>query len=130
LAVVGGAVYEWGGYSNGITYVWLWPPLVRADLPIGDKSVHAGYDHACVMYEDGVRCWGETANGELGFRGGITQSATTIGGITRPTAIAIGRDHTCVIDGGIVKCWGRNHRGQLGIGSTMDSLVPVPVALP
>lgn len=49
----------------------------------------------------------------------------------RASAVAAGFAHSCaLLDDGAVRCWGANEHGQLGDGSTQDSAVPVPVALP
>ncbi len=42
--------------------------------------------------------------------------------------LAVGADHACaLLENHRVECWGKNDDGQLGDGTTMSSLVPVPV---
>jgi alpha-tubulin suppressor-like RCC1 family protein len=50
-----------------------------------------------------------------------------------PTALAVaaGSRHACGLNpDGTAHCWGWNEDGQLGDGTTVDRLVPTPVALP
>ena len=97
--------------------------------PIGDFELRpdlmaAGEDHSCAIKDDGmVRCWGEGANGRLGYGGSADRnSPTAVSSLgTGRTAVDItaGGDHTCVVlDDGSVKCWGANTYGQLGDGTT------------
>jgi alpha-tubulin suppressor-like RCC1 family protein len=90
----------------------------------------AGYDHSCAINDDGtVRCWGEGANGRLGYGGSADKSSPTATSSlgTGRTAIDIsaGGDHTCaVLDNGSVTCWGGNTYGQLGDGTTSSRTTP------
>ncbi len=94
-------------------------------------SVGAGYDHTCVILDNGtVSCWGNDNYGQIGD-GGLVASKylpvlTSSLGVNR-TAVAIssGGTHTCVIlDNGAVSCWGGNGYGQLGNGGTTDKATP------
>lgn len=93
------------------------------------QQVAAG-PHTCALLTTGtVRCWGNNANGQLGY------SHTNVLGdepFEMPTAnvalgqaakhIAVGEvytasSHTCaVLQDGNVRCWGQNNVGQLGLG--------------
>ncbi|MDA8615733.1 putative Ig domain-containing protein, partial [Candidatus Poseidoniales archaeon] len=90
----------------------------------------AGYDHSCAIKDDGtVRCWGEGADGRLGYGGSADKSSPTATSSlgTGRTAIDIsaGGDHTCaVLDDGSVTCWGGNTYGQLGDGTTTSRTSP------
>ncbi|MDB2623701.1 putative Ig domain-containing protein, partial [Candidatus Poseidoniales archaeon] len=103
--------------------------------PIGDFELRpdlmaAGEDHSCAIKDDGtVRCWGEGANGRLGYGGSTDKNSPTATSSlgTGRTAIDItaGGDHTCaVLDDGSVMCWGANTWGQLGDGTTTSRTSP------
>ena len=89
----------------------------------------AGWDHACVLFDDGrVKCWGNNAYGQLGLgdrnsRGddrsemGANLPAVDLGTDRRAVEIDAGANHTCArLDNGTIKCWGLNDFGQLGVG--------------
>jgi alpha-tubulin suppressor-like RCC1 family protein len=92
------------------------------DIAVGDT-------HSCAVLDDGaVRCWGNGANGRLGY--GNTDS---VGKSNTPSAagdvdvganavkITAGEQHTCVLtDAGKVRCWGSGGNGRLGYGNIMD----------
>jgi ELWxxDGT repeat protein len=90
----------------------------------------AGYDHSCAIKDDGtVRCWGEGANGRLGYGGSADKSSPTatssLGTGRTAVDISAGGDHTCaVLDNGSVTCWGGNAFGQLGDGTTSSRTTP------
>ncbi len=93
------------------------------------QQVAAG-PHSCALLDTGqVRCWGNNANGQLGY------GHTNVLGdepFEMPTAdvqlgqaaryVAVGQvytasSHTCaVLADGAVRCWGQNNVGQLGLG--------------
>ena len=119
------------------------PPV---DLGAGRTAtaISAGGDHTCAVLDNGsVRCWGEGANGQLGY-GNTTDvgddespasvPAVDLGPGRTATAISAGPNHTCaVLDGGDIRCWGDDDSGSLGLGSldavgdneTPGSLPPV-----
>lgn len=97
-----------------------------------------GSRHGCGLDAGGVAsCWGDNTYGQIGD--GTTVHAM-LSGVLRPTpvsgglkfrSIAAGQDFTCGVTlEHQLYCWGANDRGQLGNGSTVSSLVPVPVTLP
>ena len=99
--------------------------------PAAARALSAGASHSCAIADTGqVRCWGEGANGQLGF--GTTDS---VGDDETPASVApvdlgVGRtaiavsaatSHSCaVLDDGSVRCWGVGANGRLGYGTTAD----------
>jgi alpha-tubulin suppressor-like RCC1 family protein len=92
-------------------------------------AIAAGADHACAILMGGtVRCWGEAANGRLGYGNTTdigdnelpsTAGPVNVGAGRKAVAIAAGGSHTCVIlDTGQVRCWGFGSSGELGQGNT------------
>ncbi|HWF25059.1 MAG TPA: hypothetical protein VG275_06415 [Solirubrobacteraceae bacterium] len=86
---------------------------------------------SCAIVAGGqVRCWGEGADGELGYPGvtsvglGDTPAAVgpvDIGAGRTATSLTSGDYHTCVIrDDGSVLCWGFGANGRLGYGNTSN----------
>ena len=94
-------------------------------------QIVAGGYHTCAVFTNGTaKCWGENADGELGY-GDV---ATTRGAVDVPaasgtlevsddpsvmdTTMSAGNEHTCaLLSDSSVKCWGSNSKGQLGYGS-------------
>ena len=78
-------------------------------------AISAGNAHTCALLDTAeVRCWGQAANGRLGY-GNVTDigDTETPGGfgpvnLGRPAvAISAGNAHTCaILDTGQVRCWG------------------------
>jgi alpha-tubulin suppressor-like RCC1 family protein len=94
--------------------------------------VGAGGNHTCVVSNiNSLYCWGDNANGELGFGGtsNQTQGSTAVS-LPLPTGvwitqIALGGNHTCVLgSNGSMWCWGANQSGQCGDGSS-NATIPV-----
>ncbi len=91
-------------------------------------AITAGGLHTCALLDDGtVRCWGDGANGRLGYG-----NENTIGDVGTPdtagpvrlgpgrtaAAISAGEAHTCaLLDDGNVRCWGLGASGRLGYGN-------------
>ncbi len=118
---------------------------VGVALPGGDgaTAVTTGDEHTCVLVAPGdglggeILCFGDNSFGELGD--GTTASRATPAPVplgtgaaaTRAASVTAGGGHTCAVDvDGRAWCWGRGDRGQIGDGSSMDQLVPMPIALP
>lgn len=83
----------------------------------------AGAQHTCGVTTKGVViCWGNGANGRLGYASSSDVSApgaaVNLGGPA--TSLALGAAHTCAIIRGNVRCWGRHDRGALGTPLTED----------
>jgi alpha-tubulin suppressor-like RCC1 family protein len=99
---------------------------------INIRSIAAGGNHTCVLYETGeVFCWGNNQHGQLGD--GTTENRFTpvsVQGLsTGAQSIVLGEDHTCArLKTGKVKCWGRNDFGQLGDGTWTDRSSPVDIS--
>lgn len=133
----GGAVRCWGqalllGYGDLMNVgEGGWAIADAGDLAMGGAvtALEAGRYHTCARYDEGgVRCWGWSEHGQLGYgsieyvdndRGpGISEvGEVELGG---PAAsVAVGAGHSCaVLQSGSVVCWGRNEQGELGEGST------------
>ena len=103
-------------------------------------AISAGNAHTCALLDTAqVRCWGQAANGRLGY-GNVTDigDTETPGGfgpvnLGRPAvAISAGNAHTCaILDTGQVRCWGLGTNGRLGYGNTNsigDNEVPSSVS--
>jgi alpha-tubulin suppressor-like RCC1 family protein len=137
-----GAVRCWGsggggslGYGNPDNVGDDESPADAGDVDVGEPALHvaAGGQHTCVLLAGGrVRCWGNGANGALGYGifdpQGPPQDAwigddeapssmgdVPVGGFV--TQIVTGPIHTCaLLDTGGVRCWGENEYGGLGYG--------------
>ena len=115
-----------GGTSNGSDATFTTKPVIA-------KSISAGEYVTCAVTDaDGVKCWGNNSDGELGD--GTTSERHTpvdVKGLTSVVvkAVSNGYKHTCVLTSlGGVKCWGYNFDGELGNGKTTNSLTPVDVS--
>ncbi len=124
------------GYSNvrQLTLDTFNPVRTLTPLPAldGFKEVCLGSVFGCgIDASDGVRCWGDDTNKQLGPNGTGGTATPTAVGITA-AKIACGDAHACAIrkpDGALV-CWGANSQGQLGGGTIgADSATPIVVGL-
>ncbi|XTZ13904.1 Ig-like domain repeat protein [Micromonospora echinospora] len=135
-----GTVLAWGDndsgqLGNGTTTDSNVP--VPVALPAGTRitAIAAGSAHSLALTSTGTMlAWGYNGYGQLG-NGTNTHSRVPVPVAlpagTRITAIAAGYDHSLGLTStGTMFAWGHNYRGQLGNGTTTDSNVPVPVALP
>lgn len=104
-------------------------PSLLQPIELGGPAVAlaVGYQHSCVILEDGaVRCWGDAGSGQLGngdeedvglVNVPADRDPAQLGGPAKQ--IAAGGAHTCaVLEGEGVICWGTNQFGQLGYGFT------------
>jgi len=89
-------------------------------------AISAGTSHTCAVLDDGtVRCWGQNANGQLGYGNtaviGDTETPGSVGPVDlgpgrTARAIAGGTFHTCArLDDGGVRCWGFGGNGRTGL---------------
>jgi alpha-tubulin suppressor-like RCC1 family protein len=100
---------------------------ISAGGTAGGTGGSGGGRHTCVILNtSGVECWGDNADGELGYAKGVA----TVGANNSPAAegpvnlgghsakaIAAGGQHTCaILEDNTVKCWGSGAYGQLGYG--------------
>jgi len=127
-----GAVRCWGDNSSGqLGYgntTNLTSPGADVDFAgtSGDTAVQiaAGDSHTCArMFSGTVRCWGNGADGRLGYGNELTvgddEDPWIFGELTvsneNITGIAAGANHTCATDqSGSMFCWGRGFSDQLG----------------
>jgi alpha-tubulin suppressor-like RCC1 family protein len=127
--LVGGAVRCWGwgvplGYG-GQDIGDDETPASAGDVPIGGVAIAiaAGGSHTCAMMEGGgVRCWGLSQHGQLGYGNedsvGLVNTPADVGLVDLggvPIEISLGSDHTCaLLEGGGIRCWGHAGYGRLG----------------
>jgi alpha-tubulin suppressor-like RCC1 family protein len=104
-------------------------PADVGDVVVGVavEQIAAGGNHTCALLEGGtVRCWGNGADGRLGYGNTDNVGDTNVpaavgtvdvGGPVR--AITTGGAHTCaLLESGAVRCWGQGGNGRLGYGNT------------
>ncbi|MEM1008083.1 MAG: hypothetical protein AAGJ35_03675, partial [Myxococcota bacterium] len=104
------------------------------------KQVAAGYEHTCVILEQGtLKCWGNNRYGQLGYG----ETNTTLPKLLKPSRkvialqsqtvryVCTGTRHSCVVLGnGHVKCWGDNLYGQLGYPDQKNRTAPSTSSVP
>lgn len=99
------------------------------------KQVAAGTSHSLALTADGrLYAWGYNSSGQLGNGFGCSRLTPTEVPLPPGTAgttwaqVAAGSTHTLALTAdGRLFAWGSNLYGQLGDGSTVSSLLPVPV---
>ena len=144
-----GAAYCWGKnelgeLGDGTTTGRIVPTQVASGLTFA--TVSAAYYHACGVTTTGTAyCWGSNASGRLGIGNDTGPEQCAIGSDAYPCSrtpvavaggysfavVAAGWTHTCgATTSGAAYCWGQNEVGQLGDGTTIQRLVPAPVAFP
>lgn len=152
ISVAAGDGYSLALDSSG--YVWAWGRNDQGQ--IGDTTttarntpvrvsrlskitqIAAGKDFGLAVKNDGtVWGWGSNLRGQLGvtvaddalyFTSPVQVSSGSLVSIQK---IAAGTDFSLALKSdGTVWAWGANNLGQLGVGNIIDSIVPLPVALP
>ena len=130
-AVKSGAVYCWGGNSQGQAgQSSATNPVVNATLvptlASGVERVFAGFQNTCALMTNGdIKCWGANKMGQIGD--GRTSRAsdpvpalvTNVGATSNLKTLTIGTDAICMLvdkgaTTGVMECWGSNLTGQLG----------------
>lgn len=111
--------------------------MPSAVQPIGMGSgvshLSAGGHHACAVQMDGLRCFGENGQGQLGI--GTTElyvaTPTLLSDSTSFVETSSGSTLTCGrSSAGAISCWGLNQEGQLGIGQPTVNHADTPQLLP
>lgn len=112
-----------------------------AGEPLRDaRRVAGGLGHSCATHDEGLWCWGDNAEGQIGnglagddygATGALERIPVAVdAGGAKLRGVALGRAHTCALDeAGRVLCWGANDKGQLGRsggGSPLPIYVPAP----
>jgi alpha-tubulin suppressor-like RCC1 family protein len=129
--LTGGAIRCWGlgdvgqlGYGQPLGDMAV--PATAGDVPLGAAAVQviAGGAHTCAVLESGaLRCWGDNADGQLGYGHthaiGDDETPAAAGDVALGGAVVqvvAGLRHTCALrEGGMLRCWGDNADGQLGL---------------
>lgn len=66
-------------------------------------KIAVGFDHACAIAREGVRCWGSNSYGQLNPPADLND----------PSLLSVGVSHSCAVDANGLRCWGSNDDGQL-----------------
>ena len=130
-----GTVRCWGDDSNGKVGIGYSADSVASATPVpgiaGAIGIAGGTGHTCALLHDGtVRCWGASAQGELGPLSPTFYSyaPVVVDGIEHATAIAAAHDVTCaLIDDGTVRCWGWSAGADYVLGDR--NMHPVPITI-
>jgi len=131
-----GTVQCWGWnifglLGSGVTAKSSSIPVAVAGLT-GVTAISLGGSHFCALINDGTaRCWGRSADGELGGADSGRDDLVTVANLSNMTAISAGHKYTCALrSDGSIWCWGNNWFGQLGNGTKFGSRAPVAVVPP
>lgn len=122
-------VFCWGANSSGQlgdgTTVERTNPMIVSGLPTDITDIVTGTSHVCVLSpSQGVKCWGNNNNGQVGDGVGGNTKTTPVSVVGLPsdiTSIKAGSAHTCATSASQgLMCWGSNAFGQLGDGTVTD----------
>lgn len=98
----------------------------------GARAVAFSGKHGCaITTANGLKCWGNNDNGQLGNNNTVTSSVpvNVIGSSSNVAKIAVGGNFSCMITtAGAALCWGQNGWGQQGDGTYVGRLTPGPVS--
>jgi cysteine-rich repeat protein len=126
----GSAFYSALGYQNEEHLGDDEPEASGGALDLGTglvRGITTTTTHNCALMQgDTLRCWGNNADGKLGYGHandiGDDEAPGSGGDVSvgGPVAqVATGNSHTCArLTSGALRCWGRNESGQLGYGHT------------
>lgn len=92
----------------------------------GIRSLDDHWNHACMVRDGRMYCWGNNDGGRLGVGDQEKRLAPArVGGDGDWLQVSVGEQQSCGLRSpGILYCWGHNDLGQLGVGDTEDRLVP------
>jgi alpha-tubulin suppressor-like RCC1 family protein len=129
-----GAVRCWGaspsiGHGTGDSIGDDEPASTAGDVVVGGRvtQLATGNSHTCAVLEtSAVRCWGNPAQGRLGYANsetiGDNETPASAGDVdigATVSQVTAGVAHNCaVLSSASVKCWGLGVSGQLGYGNT------------
>ncbi|WP_188791471.1 cell wall-binding repeat-containing protein [Ornithinimicrobium pekingense] len=127
-----------GGLGDGTDVERTTPSQVSGLGPGTTAQVSAGVHHGCAVTREGaVRCWGDNAEGGLGYPhpgGGGYWSLVPVevGGLGPGSATAVdasGSGFNCALTtAAATVCWGANTFGTLGVGAASEPrATPGPV---
>ncbi len=132
-----------GQLGNGSNISQYLPTQVDTSLLIVQnnfKQIDTGATHTCGISanntNDGVFCWGNNSNGQLGSGNNVSYNRPTypinnnnlVGG-NNFLDISSGFSHSCGVGTDFkAYCWGLNNFGQLGAGNTNNTNLPVSVS--
>jgi len=125
----------WGANGSGqLGNLTLVDSSIPTDSPLlttGVAAITAGASHTCaLMTTDGVKCWGQNTNGQLG-NNSTSNSLIPVDALTLTAGVrtirASGNTSCALTLWGTAKCWGQNSYGQVGNGSTADVWMPFDV---
>lgn len=115
--------------SGALRYWGTPPPFDTVKTPTeavssGVKDVAASNDIGCYVLTSGIiKCWGGRFFGQI-------DSATTIVGVTDPSAVTVGTDFACALNtNGTVQCWGASG-SWLGIGGALPPNAHTAMTVP
>ncbi len=111
-------------------------PLNFPDVAVGAEvtDMSVGLFHTCALLSDSqLKCWGEGANGRLGYGNTNDVSPPRADGVdldgVSAYQMATGQAHTCALrSNGTARCWGFGGSGRLGSGATGE--IRTPAAAP
>lgn len=83
------------------------PFVSRYPATTSPTPFDSGAEHACIVDDKGLHCWGNNGQGQL-----------DVPALSNPIAVSAGYDHTCALDDNGLTCWGL---GMDGVG--LPSLV-------
>ena len=152
-AIFNGLVSCWGNNTNGRTaqgttsQPYTSTPSQIKGLAAGyyATDISAGGNHVCAILNGNdskkngnMFCWGEGANGKLGYSSGssrttvdapitggdMSESVNSVPTLRTATAISAGAQTSCAIANAVILCWGNNTDYQFGSGTTASASVP------